>query len=47
MTLKAIISARLSRLALGVGTTKVNWKMEHGQQVSEGEDGYGKVSSKL
>jgi hypothetical protein len=38
MTLKAIVSARLSRPLLGVGTTMVNWKMEHGPQVSEGED---------
>src|SRR2546421_11824624 len=45
MTLKAIVSARLSRPILGVGTTMVHWKMEHGSRVSEGEDRYGRGSS--
>jgi hypothetical protein len=36
MTLKAIVSARLSRPILGVGTTMAHRKMEHGSQVSEG-----------
>jgi hypothetical protein len=46
MTLKAIVSARLSCPILGVGTTMVHWKMEHGSHANKGEDRYGRGSSR-
>ena len=46
ITLEVIISPMLSSPILGVGITMVHRKMEHGSQVSEGEDRYGKDFSR-